>query len=467
MFSAGCRLKLRCFGHSRPGKVLAWQSVLPRSRQAGADLVHYLFQLGILLMKLTIHPLVQILILLSCLPVGVLASSRRDRRAAPAPAFMDVRLDAPVRFSHLKPGNTLEGKVTQDVFSGYRLMVPHGSQIRLTVSGTKRGPRKHNNLWPWPVRYLRPKYKKLPLFDFADVSLPDGRKMHLPVSDVSVMDPVHVTPQAKPRIKSGEKSKSASGKTKRAKAGRHLSGSTLELVVDAGHSVPAGILPESAAKSAFDQERFPGIKTLRAGTEAKLALLDALSASKSRAGDPFRALLIKPIRLDSGGMLPEGTVFEGHVTKSVPPRWLSRQGALYITFTRMTLPTDARLPIAASLAGVDVGPRSHTKMSSEGGLRGGSWGKAHLLINLGIGAGISKVTDDSYQLIAEALISTATDASTAGSARLIGAAFTGLYLLTRHGRDVTLPPYTRVTIRFDRPPFLPSSESNGQRASVQ
>jgi len=53
------------------------------------------------------------------------------------------------------------------------------------------------------------------------------------------------------------------------------------------------------------------------------------------------------------------------------------------------------------------------------------------------------------QLIVEAIISTATDASTAGSARLVATAFWGFYLITRHGQDVILPKYTKLTITLD------------------
>jgi hypothetical protein len=77
--------------------------------------------------------------------------------------------------------------------------------------------------------------------------------------------------------------------------------------------------------------------------------------------------------------------------------------------------------------------------------------------------GFAKVSDDSFQLIAEALISTATDASTAGSARLVGAAFSALYLITRHGRDVILPKYTKMDITFDRP-FRPPDEKRPSAA---
>jgi len=403
-------------------------------------------------MKPRIHPFARALILVCCLPLGLLASPGAGPRVAPTLAFMDVRLDASVKFSHLNPGDTLQGKLAQDFFSGYRLMAPRGSRIDLTVSRVDRQRTGYNNLWPWPIRYLRPKYEKIPVFDFADVSLPDGGKMRLPVSVVSGIDQIHVTAQGKAKTTSGGGTEPSPAKAKLDKEGGRLPGLGLELVVNANRSEPSGGFPEIVARATSTQEQLSGIETLQAGTEAKLALLSTLSASKSRAGDPFQALLVKPLRLNSGEILPEGTVFEGHVTKSIPPRWLSRAGSLYVTFTRLMLPTEAGLPIAASVAGVNVGQRSRMKVSSEGGLSGGSPGKARLLVDMGIGVGISKVTDDSYQLIAEALLSTATDASTAGTSRLIGAAFTGLFLVTRHGRDVTLPCYTTITIRFDRSP---------------
>jgi hypothetical protein len=376
---------------------------------------------------------------------------------------MDVRLDAPAKFSHLKPGDELQGKVTQNVFSGYRLLAPRGSQILLTVSGMKRGARTHNSIWPWPVRYFLPRYRKVPVIGFADVISQDGRKMRLPVSVVAEIDSTHVTARSAGAKRSGGLTQSSAEVTKRIGKGENLPGRRLEVVIDAGGIETASVPLVASAGTTSRQAGMSGIKTLQAGTEANLALFNTLSASKSRAGDQFKALLVQPMRLNSGELLPEGTVFEGHITRSVPPRWLSRPGSLYVTFTRLVLPAGTGLPIAASVAGVDVSQWSRIKVNAEGGMSGGSPGKARLLLELGVGAGISKAADDSYQLIAELLISSATDASTAGTARLIGFAFTGLYMLTRRGRDVTLPRYTPITIRFDRLPSLPSPESAPQR----
>jgi len=73
------------------------------------------------------------------------------------------------------------------------------------------------------------------------------------------------------------------------------------------------------------------------------------------------------------------------------------------------------------------------------------------------------VSDDSMQLILEAVVSTATDASTAGTARIVGICASGLFLLTRHGRDVVLPRFTEMNVSFDRPVSLPGSQSQSPK----
>jgi hypothetical protein len=160
-------------------------------------------------------------------------------------------------------------------------------------------------------------------------------------------------------------------------------------------------------------------------------------------------------------VLPEGAIFEGKVVKSVHPRWLSRPGSLQLTFTKLALPSGEVAATVASLAAAMVDQRSRIRMNSEGGLSGGSPGKARLLIDAGVTGGIAKVSDDSFQLIVEALISTATDASTAGSARLVAAAFSVPYLITRHGRDVILPKYTKMEISLDQPLRGPLRNASG------
>jgi hypothetical protein len=84
-------------------------------------------------------------------------------------------------------------------------------------------------------------------------------------------------------------------------------------------------------------------------------------------------------------------------------------------------------------------------------MRGDRPGKVWMLVNLGVTGGVAKEVDDGAQLLIEGLVSTATDASTAGTARIASTLASGVFLLTRHGRDVVLPKYTQLKIVFDRP----------------
>jgi hypothetical protein len=106
---------------------------------------------------------------------------------------------------------------------------------------------------------------------------------------------------------------------------------------------------------------------------------------------------------------------------------------------------------------VELDQRSHTRIDSEGKLRGEGLGKAWMAANLGVTVGLGKVADDGLQLVIEAIVSTATDVSTAGTGRIVASCVSGLFMITRHGRDVVLPRFTEVNISLDRPVSLRSA----------
>jgi hypothetical protein len=109
----------------------------------------------------------------------------------------------------------------------------------------------------------------------------------------------------------------------------------------------------------------------------------------------------------------------------------------------------------ASLARAELDRGSRTKLDSEGQLKGDRPGKAWMAANLGVTFGIAKAVDDGTQLAIEAIASTATDASTAGTGRIVALCVSSVFLVTRHGRDVVLPKYTEMEITFDRPVVVP------------
>lgn len=124
------------------------------------------------------------------------------------------------------------------------------------------------------------------------------------------------------------------------------------------------------------------------------------------------------------------------------------------------------MPVAASLTGAELDRRSHTKIDPEGQLHGERPGKAWMAINLGVTAGVAKEADDTFQVIFEAIVSTATDASTAGTARIISSCASGIYMVSRKGRDVVVPRFTEMDISLDRPLSVTKNAASAVPAAV-
>ena len=143
-----------------------------------------------------------VLILAGCLPAALLARAGE----APAPVFVEVRLNSPVMPSHLKPGDVLKGEAVENVFSGYRLVIPGGSHVSLRVSGMERRKKESSMQWPWPIRHFISKYRNFPTFSLITVSLPGVGSTKFPVSLVTTYDEIQVAAQGPRAKKSGKNS---------------------------------------------------------------------------------------------------------------------------------------------------------------------------------------------------------------------------------------------------------------------
>jgi len=348
--------------------------------------------------------------------------------------YLKVRLDSPLKVSRLRPGDQVPGKLFQDVYWGATEVFPALTAVRLTVDRFDRRRRAPNDHWPWVLKAFTPRHEKWPEFHIASITKVDGSRVPVEVSEISLNKEVEIEPKPKKNQSSAMPDGVPPHRTR-----REL-GPLVTLIAStsnvANRSVKAIPLSESA--------------TIPAGSEAKVILLRDLSASTNHASDRFQARLVQPVFVGSRILLPEGTLLEGRVLKSQSPRTLSRSGSIMLTFTKMTLSSGVGGPIAASVAGTQVSQRSHTVIDSEGLMHGDRPGKAWMLINVGATAGIAKEVDDGTQLIIETLVSTATDVSTAGTARIVSTCASAIFMLTRHGRDVVLPKYTQMRIVFDR-----------------
>jgi hypothetical protein len=394
-------------------------------------------------------------VLAAAVSMGSIPCSAGDEPAAGAqepgsPAsslYVKVQLNSPLKLSKLKPGDVVEGNLARDVYSSDRELFTAGSHVRLPVDRMEKRKRAPNDHWPGVIKLFTPRHENYPVFKTATVSGANGESS-LQVSLISISRRREVHAQAKKKGSGPQAGNVEASESNAAPAPQKTVAPTM--ILEASVIENQGSSSTSADSAASPGPDLPDLETLPAGTACKILLLGDVSASKSKPGDVVRARLIEPVLVNSRVVLPAGTLIEGKVMKKTPPRWGSRAGSLAITFTGLTLPGGNQVPIAASLIEAELDRRSHTKIDSEGQLRGEHPGKAWMAINLGVTAGIAKEADDTFQLIFEAIVSTATDASTAGTARIIASCASGIYMITRKGRDVVVPRFTEMEISLDR-----------------
>jgi hypothetical protein len=407
--------------------------------------------------RITSSSLAMLMILAEACSLHAQAMTNASAIAGEDPAAHELYIKAqvpdPKAFGALRPGQTVEATLSEAVYSGNAELFPAASRMVLTVRSINRCRKMPSNRWPWTVKVFLPRHENCPSFDAGRVLLEDGRQVPLQLTLISSgrERKVRAKVGARKPVESVGFDASHAGTMRGPEnrtAGIMLTFEATEQLIDAGDSAVSvtAKTAESTRHSSADVE---------ASAQARVVLLSPLSASKSHRGDSFRARLVEPVQTEEGDLLPEGTILEGDVTKVVRPRWLSRSGALLLNFKRIAPAEEPATSVSASVAEVDLNQGSQATIDGEGALHGARPGKLWTLINLGTTAGIAKEIDDTTQLVFEALISTATDASTAGTARLVATGVSGLFMITRRGRDVVLPKFTEMRIAFNRSISVP------------
>jgi len=374
-------------------------------------------------------------------------------------------MDKRLRLSSLKPGDVIEGKLARDSYSAQGEVFSSGSAARLSVDHIEKRRRANSGRWPWVVGVFTPRWERFPVFTEARIVGANDVVTTLPVAVVSSGHKTNI--QATP-AKGKRESKPPTMSPASSSAAPH---SGPELLLET-HDWRAPIAtpaddPLNAANPARSGAPLSA-QDAPVGTRCRILLLDEVRASTSHANDPVRAVLLEPVLAGQQVVFPAGSIFEGSVTKALRPRVLSRAGTVAIAFRNVTVPGGMRVPVGSSVVGVEMDSHSKMRVDQEGRMHGGPPGLKWLLIDGGVAAGLTKIADDGTQLLTEAVISTATDASTAGTARIAGLCVSGIFMLTRHGRDARLPKYTEMTVTLDRPlPKQPFAPLQAGSASLQ
>jgi hypothetical protein len=174
------------------------------------------------------------------------------------------------------------------------------------------------------------------------------------------------------------------------------------------------------------------------GQSSTLTLLSDVS-SRQEKNSHFQAKLGSELKVDNQTLLPQGTIFEGHLEPERARRQL-RQGSLQLVFDQMIFPNGQVHPVNAVVTSVQL---KSVSVYAEGVIRPHR-SKKRLAIQLGTTALIAKLADD--------LSEVASASVTKNSARYFGLAGAATFLLLQRGSDVKMPAGTPVDVLFQREP---------------
>ena len=343
------------------------------------------------------------------------------------------------------PGTTLEGTLARGVYWRDTEVFAKGSTVRLVVDKIESHKKAYGvDDRPYVFHVFAPRHEWVARFRSVSVLMPGGTQIALRATFIALSQ------RAVLNAKSVKSAARESGQAPNPQPEKSTSPWVLALQVEPEGTTFPALAEAFAEKRLTAPPACPEACTIADGTRMPLVLLNGLSAAKNRQGQSFQAILLEPVRVGASIAIPQGSVVQGILAKSVPPRRLYRPGSLNLMFTRVALPNGESTAIAASPVAAEVDRGTHMTMDSEGRIHAQNPGKARFLLDFGVTGGISKVSDDTTQMIIEAISSTATDASTAGVAKIAAIGATTIFLLTRHGRDVILPPYTEMDVSLNR-----------------
>jgi len=195
------------------------------------------------------------------------------------------------------------------------------------------------------------------------------------------------------------------------------------------------------------------------GTQVHLTLLSNINSSVSRTGDPFVAVVAEPLFLGNQLLLPAGTRINGIIGTIEKARHFSLfRGQAYMNLTFRTIEVDSRLiPVQMSILTIEQS-------------LGQAGGKPRKDVKITEGQVVQEKHDIKGDVVG-ATIGT-------GGGAIIGAVFgkivqgfgfglagSAVYIVSRKGKDVELPPQTGMLVRMDSTITVPVTSTTSANNS--
>jgi hypothetical protein len=194
------------------------------------------------------------------------------------------------------------------------------------------------------------------------------------------------------------------------------------------------------------------------GTQVHLTLLNAISTTASRDGDPFVAIVAEPVLLGNQLLIPAGTRINGIVGTIAPPRHFAIiRGEAYMNLTFRSLEVDSRvIPVHMSIITIEQPgqandkPRKDMKVEEGGVLQEKHDYKGDVLAAT-IGTGGASMVGLLFSHVVRGFG--------------IGLAGSAAYIVSRKGKDVELPAQSNILVRMDNTITVPVSSTSGPAAT--
>lgn len=186
------------------------------------------------------------------------------------------------------------------------------------------------------------------------------------------------------------------------------------------------------------------------GTQVKLVLLNGLSTTVARTGDPFTASVAEPVYVGSLLILPAGARVTGQVGAIIRPKRFSvfrGQAAMNLTFKSIEV-NHREFPMQMSiLAILDTTSSAQGKQRKDVRVDEGQYVEAKVDVKkdvmlVGMGSAGGSVVGLVFSNVLRGFG--------------IGIVGTTAYVLTKKGKEVELPAQTTMLVRFDSTVTLPT-----------
>lgn len=392
--------------------------------------------------------------------VSLAAAGNTLNGSLPAGGILRVKLEKALKASRLRPGSTIDGTLLRTLYlpRGCEAILA-GSSVHLVIEKAQRVRPRGSRLGVFVSDIGRLYWsQRIPERDYAvsfraaSLTLPNGRALPIKVSFLQAIQPAEVRagvpnngPDGGGAAAPAQNEELAGTALKRQ---RKKGPSVLLLELEEPVSVPSPPYRTGVAEAGAPKA---GSISLQPGTRAHLLLLNTISASKNRVGDTLQARLEEPIPLGDGVVLPEGFLFQGRVTKLVPPRRLNRPGSVRLNFDRMVLPGSSPAEVATSLTAAELNNGAGIKMDAEGTLQAPGRSLKQLALQFGVGAITGKAADD----LGDMVIKFTVGGSNATLTRFIGIGTALAYFFAHRGNDIVVSKYSELEVTFDRPALVP------------